>query len=341
MYQDCCRKPSFSCHPEQGRGVWHRTGGTFLSRPDVSTPRCSARHDTRGATLIRRGFTLIELLVVIAIIALLLALLFPVLRSAREAGQRAVCLSNLRQLTLAWLSYAEEHDGKLVSGRAFGIRTQRYTLQGWAGDYFSPPGTPPPPERARNPWLPYPDKGALWRWIQDVKIYRCRKGRPGHALTYATVIATNGANVEGTYIQDTGGWDLTESGKRVGPTVLKLTKLTDIVSPGAGQRAVFIDTGQTPTSSDFYVYYLYPKWKFFSPPPIRHGDGTTFSMADGHAEYWKWKGRETVEIPRELAPMRDVFAELVEGRQDYIPRTDDGLYDLQRLQRATWGRLGY
>jgi len=67
------------------------------------------------------GFTLIELLVVIAIIALLLALLIPALRSAREQGQRTVCLSNLKQLTLAWITYANEHDGKLVPGSAFSM----------------------------------------------------------------------------------------------------------------------------------------------------------------------------------------------------------------------------
>jgi prepilin-type processing-associated H-X9-DG protein len=147
--------------------------------------------------------------------------------------------------------------------------------------------------------------------------------------------------VEGTYLPDTGGLDLPELGKRIGRTVLKLTKLTDIINPSAAQRAVFVDMGQTPTSSDFYVYYLYPKWKFFSPPPIRHRDGVTLSMADGHAEYWKWKGRETVEMPRELFLVGSVFAELLEGWNDYEPQTEDGLYDLQRLQKATWGRLGY
>ncbi|GAJ23796.1 unnamed protein product, partial [marine sediment metagenome] len=53
-----------------------------------------------------RGFTLVELLVVIAIIALLMAILMPALNRAKEQGKRAVCLSNLRQLTLAWIMYA-------------------------------------------------------------------------------------------------------------------------------------------------------------------------------------------------------------------------------------------
>jgi prepilin-type N-terminal cleavage/methylation domain-containing protein/prepilin-type processing-associated H-X9-DG protein len=280
----------------------------------------------------QKAFTLIELLVVIAVIALLLALLIPALRSAKERGHRVVCLSNLKQLTLAWLAYAEEHDSKLVSGRAFGTHTRRYTLKGWVGYDFAP---------KQPPWITGPDKGALWPWIRDTKIYRCARGRPGHAVTYATVIAANGAEVEGTYMEDTGGWDLTESGIRVGSTVLKLTKLTDIVSPGAAQRAVFIDTGQTPTTSDFYVHYLYPRWKDFSPPPVRHSDGTTLSMADGHTEYWKWKGRETVQMPRELLPWGNLFNELLEGFEDYEPQTGDGLYDLQKLQKATWGRLGY
>ena len=66
----------------------------------------------------RNGFTLIELLVVITVIALLMAILIPVLNRARETGQRAVCLSNLKQLTLGWLMYAEDHDGEMVSGRS-------------------------------------------------------------------------------------------------------------------------------------------------------------------------------------------------------------------------------
>lgn len=60
-----------------------------------------------------RGFTLIELLVVIAIIAILAAILFPVISKAREKGRQASCISNQRQLAIAMLSLAQDHDETL------------------------------------------------------------------------------------------------------------------------------------------------------------------------------------------------------------------------------------
>ncbi len=62
----------------------------------------------------KKGFTLIELLVVIAIIALLIAILMPGLKAAKEIAKKVVCASNARQLTLGWIMYAEANDQKLL-----------------------------------------------------------------------------------------------------------------------------------------------------------------------------------------------------------------------------------
>ena len=74
----------------------------------VLAPRMGHRPLRRA----RLGFTLIELLVVISIVALLIAMLLPALKKAKETARRAVCLSNIRQISNGMHVYANENDGR-------------------------------------------------------------------------------------------------------------------------------------------------------------------------------------------------------------------------------------
>src|SRR5579862_8527959 len=77
----------------------------------------------------RKGFTLIELLVVIAIIAILAAILFPVFAKVREKARQTTCLSNLKQLGLAFSQYNEDYDETFTKS-VWG------SSQGWAGQVY-------------------------------------------------------------------------------------------------------------------------------------------------------------------------------------------------------------
>jgi len=262
-----------------------------------------------------RGFTLIELLVVISIIAVLMAILMPTLNRAREQGRRAACLGNLKQLTLAWLMYADENDGKIVSGNAgSGSKTEPpWVGKCWADNYTSGG------QLAENLQLAGIKSGALWSYAREAKVYSCPTGSKGELVTYAAMDSVNG------YISGRG--DVT---KRVGRTVPYLKRTTDIVVPGPAYRLVYIDEGWV-TPDSFAVHYDQPTW--WDDPPVRHGDGTDVSMADGHVEYWKWKGSDTIKTGKDR--MRG------HPSNDVRPTTDMGFEDLAKVQKYTWGRLGY
>lgn len=110
--------------------------------------------------ILSRGFTLLELLAVIVTIALLAALLLPVLSKAKVKANRTNCQSNLRQLGLAWWQYQDDNNGLLVE--SYPSNNNPYA---WIqGDMTKP-------DQAANRDLLR--QGQLYSYGQSTAIYRC------------------------------------------------------------------------------------------------------------------------------------------------------------------------
>jgi len=120
----------------------------------------------------RRGFTLIELLVVIAIIAILAAMLFPVISAAKERARQATCLSNLRQLMMAVREYCDENDGNMPRVIEWGTGRPDWSGNQTCGVAF------------------HVSDGGLWKYVHNTRVYSCPtdinfKGIPGWELSYS------------------------------------------------------------------------------------------------------------------------------------------------------------
>ena len=164
--------------------------------------------------------------------------------------------------------------------------------------------------------------GALFPYVRDVGVYECPTGTRGEKCTYAAMDGANG-------IARTGTMDGSKSA-RIGRTVLWLKKVGDIVSPGAAYRMIFIDEGWV-TPDSYAMHYQQATW--WDDAPVRHGDGTTVTFADGHVEYHKWSGIDTIKYGRDQ--------EKGHTGNSRAPSTDAGSADLEWLQTACWGRVGY
>ncbi|MBL1217529.1 MAG: prepilin-type N-terminal cleavage/methylation domain-containing protein [Planctomycetes bacterium] len=129
----------------------------------------------------RHAFTLIELLVVISIIALLIGILLPALSRARQAAQGTACTSNIRQLNLAHLNYANEY-GKLA-----GTATHDEGLD-WIGFNNEPD--------YQKREVPY--NGLIWPYLKSEFAFECptEKRKANDLFSYTMPHALGGARVE-------------------------------------------------------------------------------------------------------------------------------------------------
>ncbi len=271
-------------------------------------------------------FTKKETLFALGCVAFMLLNVGAISSGGRGKAKRAVCLTNLKQLTLAWSMYADDNDQKIVNGEAHrgGDGLAPVPTGGrhkgewwWTGDDVGHPwnGVNLPEELQERAIR----AGALWSYCKDVKLYHCPNGYPGPIRNYSIVDSMNGLRRFGTF---TGQAPRMEEG-----IWLWIKNRNQISRPH--KRAVLIDQGRI-TPDSYAVHYLYERW--WDPPPVRHGEGTNLSFADGHVETWTWQGRKTIEIGK----MTDRYMAL-----QMQPVTPQEFQDLYRMQKGVWGRLGY
>ena len=116
----------------------------------------------------RRGFTMVELMFAVGLLVLLMAILFPALGTAREAARRTSCISNLRQLTQAYLAYAADNDRFLPANTTM-------------GDWVMPGPT-------RDALM----SGKLFPYVKDDRVYRCPKEEGERLRSYSINDYLNG-----------------------------------------------------------------------------------------------------------------------------------------------------
>ena len=170
------------------------------------------------------GFTLIELLVVIAIIAILMAVLMPSLRAARELARGSACLSNQKSLILAYTMYAGENDDRIAVGF---VSNQTLDVLMWVKPPIDATGSYVAGDAAT-----YEDRirgiktGSLFPYIRDPEMYHCPgDDRYGKA-------ATQGQQLYRSYIipdvlaADKGFGEYANVTNRHAKIVFKLTEIT-------------------------------------------------------------------------------------------------------------------
>lgn len=254
-----------------------------------------------------KAFTLIELLVVIAVIAILMAILIPVLGAAKKQATMARCLSNHRNLLIGWIAYADDNDGLLMSNGACYDTTMDKTPwvhrpKDFAGNDLGSPAPPTITDADRYRGI---QQGTLWMYIKDVDAYHCpgdnrgsTRRSPRDCFRSYSISYAFGPLREGD-LQPRGGYRYYRRMLEIAGAPLYYVFVEEEYN--GSQYGENEGGWHLPMTGGMNRLANTGSWTFYDPLASYHLKASTFGFADGHADRRKWMDKRTLEFLRQNA----------------------------------------
>jgi prepilin-type N-terminal cleavage/methylation domain-containing protein/prepilin-type processing-associated H-X9-DG protein len=226
------------------------------------------------------AFTVIELLVVMAIIALLAALLLPVLSRAKATAQGVQCASNIRQLITAWSMYYHDNEDQLPCN-SDGQNGMGFFTNWVAGTMSSPQ------DATNSQMLVDQQESALARYVTVPEIYKCPGDRSDLVRSVSMNCRMNPTRLQGEPAFTQGGNSPYATFTRIGQirTPSEIFVILDERSDTINDGLFGVDMSNTGTLDGSGASN--PYWMIDYPASYHNGSGR-LSFADGHVEAHRW-----------------------------------------------------
>lgn len=267
------------------------------NRNSIKLAGLPIRSRRRNPVAAAAAFTLIELLVVIGIIAILTSLLLVVIDKAKLKARGLQCMSNHRQLCLAWLMYCHDNEDRLPYASELPWAPETHAAAWVTGTLDFNPANP-------SNWDPDVNikKSPLWQYCgQSTAIWKCPADRSGVVVDgeFRPRVRSMSMNV---YL---GGWGGTYANwDRIMGNVWSDFKIymkqSDLSDPGAEKIFVFLDMREDSIDMGNFATCMagWPnepeRYAFFDLPGHHHHRACGFSFADGHSEIRRWRDDRTM-----------------------------------------------
>jgi prepilin-type N-terminal cleavage/methylation domain-containing protein/prepilin-type processing-associated H-X9-DG protein len=232
----------------------------------------------------KNGFTLLELLVCIAIIAVLAAMLLPVLASAKSRSEAASCLNNVRQLSLACIVYTDDANDALPYNMGEteirqAVASRKYvnwnsSVMSWELD-------------SDNTNSALVVEGGIGPYTSgNAAVYRCPKDRVVSDIQAAAGWSQRVRTISMNAMVGNAG-EFSKTGENSNnPTYRQFFRSTQVPKPS--EIFVFIEEHPDSVNDGYFLNKWYSK-QWLDLPASFHGDSANLSFVDGHAESRRWR----------------------------------------------------